>query len=188
MICWPQGWCVAYMSSTDCCSEGIASSQLQRVWKDIWVCDVPQHVGLVWIFDSGCRVSKMGFNLSDTCLMTVSFFNLFFNWRKIALQCYVGFCRTTTQMSHNYTSIPSLLASFPAPHATPLAHQRSPGRMNRESSINTHTRPCVRQMAGEKLLSHTGAVAWQYLLNDVHYELVNIYRVPTKESTEHAIL
>ena len=157
MICWPQGWCVAYMSSTDCCSEGIASSQLQRVWKDIWVCNVPQHVGLVWIFDSGCRVSKMGFNLSDTCLMTVSFFNLFFNWRKIALQCYVGFCRTTTQMSHNYTSIPSLLASFPAPHATPLAHQRSPGRMNRESSINTHTRPCVRQMAGEKLLSHTGA-------------------------------
>lgn len=34
---------------------------------------------LVWIFDSGCRVSKMGFNLSSIYLMTVYLFNLFFN-------------------------------------------------------------------------------------------------------------
>ena len=188
MICWPQGQCAAYTSNTDCRSEGILSSQLKRVWKDIWVCNVPQHLGLVWIFDSGCRVSKMGFNLSDIYLMTVSFLNLFFDWGKIALQCCVGFCHTTMQTSHNYTSIPSLLASFPTPHATPLAHHRSPGRMNTESSINTHTCPCVRQMAGEKLLWYTGGVAWQYLLNEVHYKLVNIYWVPMEETTEHAVL
>ena len=34
---------------------------------------------------------------------------LFFNWRKIALQYCVGFCHTTTQFSHDYTYIASLL-------------------------------------------------------------------------------
>ena len=37
-------------------------------------------------------------------------FNLFFNLRKIALQCCDGFCHTTTQISHNYTYITSLLS------------------------------------------------------------------------------
>ena len=48
-----------------------------------------------------------------TGLETGIFFNLFFNWRKIALQCCVGFCRTTAQISHNYTHIPSLLSLTP---------------------------------------------------------------------------
>ena len=39
-------------------------------------------------------------------------FNLFFNWRKIALQCFIGFCHTTAWTSHNYSYIPSL-RSFP---------------------------------------------------------------------------
>ena len=30
------------------------------------------------------------------------FFNLFFNWRIIVLQCSVGFCPTTMQIRHNY--------------------------------------------------------------------------------------
>ena len=48
------------------------------------------------------------------------FFNLFFNWDKIALQCCVGFCHTTTHISHKYTyitfplSVP-LLWSFNGP-------------------------------------------------------------------------
>ena len=33
-------------------------------------------------------------------------FNLFFNWRKTASQCSVGFCHTIMQISHNYTYIP----------------------------------------------------------------------------------
>ena len=41
---------------------------------------------------------------------TVFFLNLFFNWGKIALQCCVGFCHTTMQISHNYTYITFLLS------------------------------------------------------------------------------
>ena len=44
------------------------------------------------------------------------FLNLFFNWRKIALQ-RIGFCRTTRQVSHNHTYIISLWSPpFPASH------------------------------------------------------------------------
>ena len=37
----------------------------------------------------------------------------FFNWRIIALQCYVGFCHTAVWFSHKYTYVPSLLNLFP---------------------------------------------------------------------------
>ena len=41
----------------------------------------------------------------------------FFNWRMIALQCCVGFCLTTTRISHNYIYVsPSSRASFPPIH------------------------------------------------------------------------
>ena len=33
----------------------------------------------------------------------------FYTWRIIALQCYIGFCHTTTWISHKYTYVPSLL-------------------------------------------------------------------------------
>ena len=32
-----------------------------------------------------------------------------FKWRIIALQCYIGFCHTSTQISHRYMYVPSLL-------------------------------------------------------------------------------
>ena len=59
------------------------------------------------------------------------FFNLFiFNWRIIALQCCVGFCHTSTWISHRYTYIPSLLKlpsnSHLPPHLTPLGCHRAP--------------------------------------------------------------
>ena len=38
---------------------------------------------------------------------------LFISWRKIALQCCVGFCPTTTWISHNYTYIPSVFSLRP---------------------------------------------------------------------------
>jgi len=47
-------------------------------------------------------------------IMTVSIFLNFvslvfiFHWRIIALQCCVGFYHTTTQISHEYTYVPSL--------------------------------------------------------------------------------
>ena len=50
-----------------------------------------------------------------------------FNWRKIALQCCVGFCHTTMRISHNSIDIPSLLSLPPSPHPTPLGCNRVPG-------------------------------------------------------------
>ena len=65
------------------------------------------------------------------------FLNLFFNWRKIASQCCVGSCYTTTQISHNYTYIPSLLSLPPIPHHTHLDHHRVPGWALPKASIST---------------------------------------------------
>ena len=47
--------------------------------------------------------------------LRIFFFNLLFNGKKIALQCCVGFCHTTMQISHNYTHITSLLSLPPLP-------------------------------------------------------------------------
>ena len=45
------------------------------------------------------------------------FFFLFiiFHWRTIALQYSVGFCHTSTWISHRYTYVPPSWASFPPP-------------------------------------------------------------------------
>ena len=48
---------------------------------------------------------------------------LFLNWRKIALQCYIGFFCTTTWVSH--ASAPSW-ASLPSIHAARLGRHRAP--------------------------------------------------------------
>ena len=45
--------------------------------------------------------------------------NLFFNWRKIAFQCYVSFCHTATWTNNNYVHIlppepPSISLSHPS--------------------------------------------------------------------------
>ena len=53
-------------------------------------------------------------------LLSCSFFKkITFNWRIIALQCYVGFCHTTTWISHKYTYNPLSWATFP-PLTPPL--------------------------------------------------------------------
>ena len=60
------------------------------------------------------------------CIWTQGFFffffcflkNLSFKWRKITLQCRIGFCHTTMKISHNYTYITFLLSLplFPTSH------------------------------------------------------------------------
>ena len=58
----------------------------------------------------------------------LSFCYFIFNWGIIALQYYVGFCHTSTLISHRYTYVPSILSlpptSHPPPHPTPLVCYR----------------------------------------------------------------
>ena len=51
------------------------------------------------------------------------YLNIFFlfNWRVIPLNCCVGFCCRTAQISHKYTDMPSLLRLSPTlPNSAPL--------------------------------------------------------------------
>ena len=76
-------------------------------------------------------------NISLTCFLIWSLFLMqvglalcalilffSFNWRIMALQCWIGFSYTTTQISHKYICNPSLLR---LPRPTPLGHHRAPG-------------------------------------------------------------
>ena len=53
------------------------------------------------------------------------FFIFIFNWGKIAPQCCISFCRTTVEISHNYTFITSLLSLLPLPQAYPSGSSES---------------------------------------------------------------
>ena len=79
-------------------------------------------------------------------ILHVLFFNLFFNWRKIALPCCDGFCHTTMQISHNYTYITSL----PSPHRSPADHHRVPAWP-----------PCVKQQLLTGYLVYT---QWSWIM------------------------
>ena len=65
------------------------------------------------IYISDCKVNRSSFQSCIFFLLFSFFFTLFFNCRTIALQCCVGFCHTTMQISHNYTHITSLLSLPP---------------------------------------------------------------------------
>ena len=66
--------------------------------------------------------------LKDHC-----YYYYYFNWRRVALQGCVGFCRTTTQIIHQciytYISLPLQPPVFSLPlthpHFTPLGHHRA---------------------------------------------------------------
>ena len=93
-------------------------------------------------------------------LIRILFLNLFFNWRKTALQCCVGFCHTTTQTSHNYTYITSILSLRPFPHLTILGHHRAPGWA-----------PCVIQ----HLLTSSLFYTWQCIYVHATVSLVPLF-------------
>ena len=68
------------------------------------------------------------------------FFSFIFNWRIIALQCSVGFCRTSMWISHRYTYVPGKAM---APHSSPLPWKipwmEEPGRLQSMGSLESDT-------------------------------------------------
>ena len=64
----------------------------------------------------------MAYQKDNICNMlsdTIIFFYLLFKYYKNFLQCCVGFCHTTKQISRNYTYISSLLSFPPLPASHP---------------------------------------------------------------------
>ena len=53
------------------------------------------------------------------------FFNLFFNWWKLALQCHIGSCLRKMGISHNDTYIPTSLETPSAPPSHPSRSSKS---------------------------------------------------------------
>ena len=68
--------------------------------------------------------ADIGF-LKSCCILYLYFFNLFLNWRIIALQNFVVFCQTSTWISHQFSSVQLLSCVWL--FATPwiAAHQAS---------------------------------------------------------------
>lgn len=60
------------------------------------------------------------------CFCYCCFFFLFLEHLFLNLQCCVGFCHKTMQISHNYTYIPCLLVASPLPSSHPPGHHRVP--------------------------------------------------------------
>ena len=73
-------------------------------------------------YDGAIRLRLSKFCNAIGKILNSSYF-VFFNWENIAL--VFGFCRTTTQINHNYTCITSLLSLSPRP--IPLGHHKAPG-------------------------------------------------------------
>ena len=58
-------------------------------------------------------------------LISLYFYFFIFNWRIIALQSCVGFCHTTKQIRHKYTSFPPWASLPSSSHPIPLGHHRA---------------------------------------------------------------
>ena len=81
-----------------------------------------------------------------------------FSWRKIALQCCIGFSiqHTTTQISHNFTYIPSLLSLPPLHHLIPLDHHRLPSWAPFPPAIVSHMVVYIQGFPGQESACNAG--------------------------------
>ena len=91
------------------------------------------HITFFFFFPSSCGIftwatdRHLKFNRSKTTVLLILIFKDF-NWRIIALQCWVGSCHTTIGISHKYRYIPSLLNLPPLlPYPTPVGCLPAPG-------------------------------------------------------------
>ena len=84
-------------------------------------------------------------------------FKIIFNWRIIALQCWVGFCYTSTWISHRYTYVPSL----PSPTSShPSRLLQCPGLSSLSHTTNSHWLSILHMVYASVLLSQ-----WAHLLS-----------------------
>ena len=92
-----------------------------------------------------------------TCqCLSFFFFKFFFNWRKIALQCCVGFCNTTKQTSHNY--------HFPLESPSP-----PPSHPSRSSQSTRLGSLCHIATSHQLSILHTVVyICWRYFLHSSH--------------------
>ena len=80
----------------------------------------------------------------------------FFNWRKIALRCFVGFCRTAMWISYKYTHIPTLL-SLPPPGPS------CPSRSSQSARLGS---VCYTAASHQFSALHVGVhLCWCYFLH-----------------------
>ena len=90
-----------------------------------------------WLFNlwrSEVSLSSLHFKLETWVFF---FFSLFiFSWRIVALQCCVGFCHTSTWISHRYTYIPSLLSLSSTPS--------QPSRLSQSTGLSSLC--CIQQL------------------------------------------
>ena len=102
---------------------------------------------------------------------------LIFNWRIIALECCVGFCHTSTRISHRHTYVPSLCSlpptsqpipplqvvpeprfEFPRSYSkSPLAVGFTDGNVHVSTVLSPLVPPSPSHRHGEQTYGHDGA-------------------------------
>ena len=95
------------------------------------------------------------------------FFSFIFNWRIIALQCSVGFCRTSMWISHRYTYV---LGKAMAPHSSTLPWKipwmEEPGRLQSMGSLiqtrlSDFTFTFPFHALEKEMATHSSVLAWR---------------------------
>ena len=130
------------------CTDSPENTVKKRKWKWKWSCvrlfatpwTAAYQVSLSMEFSRQEYWSGLPFpspSISKYLSFLSFFFKFIFNLSKIALQCCVAFCHSTTRISHIhicvcvcvcvYISPFSLLSLLPLPHPIPLGHHRAPG-------------------------------------------------------------
>jgi len=80
--------------------------------------EIPYRDSLLSLYIQFCVVEVLSFSSFRKKTKT-AFLKFIFNWSITAFQYCVGFCYTSTWISHRYTYVPSLLTLHPISHPIP---------------------------------------------------------------------